>query len=188
MTALIEAIRHREYESTKDLIARSRDISERDDKGQDALFWAVYQGWPEIVELLLAKGADINARYAEGYTPLCWAVGQDHTDIVHLLIEKGTDINVGLPLITAAKCGREDAAMLLIEKGADIEAKDSYGMTALDYAQSKAPSVAIVLQDMLEARRRAADEKHAAEEHAAASLRQKALRRSAPKFRKGGPV
>ncbi|KAF8535729.1 ankyrin repeat-containing domain protein [Trichophaea hybrida] len=86
------------------------------------LYYAVYLGNQQAVEVLLDRGADINlgCRYIENNSRF-------RTPLIH----------------TAAFWGRKESLVILIEAGADIEVKDGDGSTALHKALAGASLDAI---------------------------------------------
>jgi ankyrin repeat protein len=81
-------------------------ITETKTKRERALLWACEYGRNNVVDFLLQHGVDIQTQANTGQTPLHWAV-------------------IG---------GHEDTITLLISRGAHLEAKNTYGGTALDQA------------------------------------------------------
>jgi len=75
------------------------------------LFWAVYMGTEDIVDLLVAHGADVNG--APDEEP---------------------------PLLEALKAYHPGIALLLVQAGADLTVKDAKGHTPLELAR-KEPSI-----------------------------------------------
>ena len=99
-------------------------------------------GWQEIVELIIEKGGDVHLANCVGDVPLHMAASDDSVELIHILVQKGTNVNhkgfvSRTPLHSAAAAGQLNAIRTLIELKADVEAKDSKGATAVDYAQKK---------------------------------------------------
>jgi ankyrin repeat protein len=99
----------------------------------------------------LAMGISVNEKNAIGTTSLYAAINGKNRDVVDLLLKNGADVNVEVhgttPLIDASYNGNIDMIELLLSHGANIDAKDSYGRTALMVAiQYGKPEVAEVLK------------------------------------------
>ena len=58
------------------------------------LYWAVYNGHKNVVQLLLDEGADPNKADNEGISPLLNAAFQNYQDMAELLISKGADLSM----------------------------------------------------------------------------------------------
>jgi len=63
----------RAAEAVRICLDRGVDVNLANDKGQTALFGAVYLGSPLIVQMLVDHGANIDVRNSKGQTP--WSVG-----------------------------------------------------------------------------------------------------------------
>jgi len=113
---------------------------------------------PMILAQLLQSGFDPNHQNEFGKTPLYYAIDFNHLEAVKLLLSSGADINHGYqeadqrdvgwnwgctsiehwnrsPLMHAAQHADVTMLELLLAAGADINARDSLGKTALDYAK-----------------------------------------------------
>jgi ankyrin repeat protein/DNA-directed RNA polymerase specialized sigma24 family protein len=131
---------------TKVLLDDTPELAKtRGSTGQTPLHHAAAGGYIGIIDLLLADRADINAQETNKYggTPLHWAVRHDRLDAVRHLLAKGADPKAtnarnGQTLLHTAAQHTDDAALihLLLSKDIDPRAKDRFGKTALDYAQS----------------------------------------------------
>jgi ankyrin repeat protein len=128
-----------------------RYLNEKDAQGHTALWHAIDQNDPAIVQWLLDHGADVEAKTRGGDPPLHWAVKKGHKDIVTLLLRydaaieaKGTTCTA---LHTAVQEGHTDTVILLLDQGAKIDAQDIVGFTPLHYAARKGhtPIVAMLL-------------------------------------------
>jgi len=93
----------------------------------------------------LAAGADVNVKDRLGrWTPLHNAATQGHKEIVKLLVENGADVK-DVPMLTVVILGHKEIVELSINAGADVNAKDTNGKSALDYAENK-PEIADLLR------------------------------------------
>jgi uncharacterized protein len=110
------------------------------------------------VKLLLEAGAKVDIGQTAGITPLMAAAGVGSTAIdtrgsikseqqivatINLLLAAGADVNAGdrqgrVPLMGAAFWGYDTVIRTLAEGGARLDAKDSQGRTAVDYAMGRA--------------------------------------------------
>jgi ankyrin repeat protein len=108
------------------------------------VFLAISEESVECLWQLLAAGADPNAQSRGGLseTPLSYAVLRHNASVptVKLLLQYSADPNIKpgedekLPLLQAAKHGKETIVKLLLDAGADIEGSDNSGQTAVTYA------------------------------------------------------
>jgi hypothetical protein len=134
---------------------RRRELDSR----AKALYTAISDGSLAGVKKAIAKGADVNALPSEGReTPLGAAVGpacrSGDTAIVEELISAGADPNDGGEFATVAIAGHqislsERGAMRVIwslaQCGGDVNRRGEFGMTALEWAGSKAKLPALKL-------------------------------------------
>jgi ankyrin repeat protein len=133
---LFIAVRDRDKETVKRLIAEGADVNGMLNGGWTPLVLAARKGYEDVAELLIAEGADISARNKAGLSPLDTAVLSNYKGMVELLIAKGANINardkLGLtPLHFAVRRGFKDIAELLIAQGADVNAKSEDGSSPL---------------------------------------------------------
>jgi TolB-like protein len=103
---------------------------------------AILSDQMETVKLLIDQGADVNEKGSDNFTPLHWAAYYGKAEMARILLNKGAQVNArseayGTPLTLAAQYGFTDTVKVLLEKGADINIADSYGRTALSYAEAE---------------------------------------------------
>ncbi|MDE7140592.1 MAG: ankyrin repeat domain-containing protein [Treponemataceae bacterium] len=133
ITALMYAIRKGKKDMAELLIKSGANVNAKDDAGRTALMLAASNGHKDIAELLIKSGADVNAKDNNGLTALGGAIINKKKDVVETLIKAGADVNSAF--IYGIQYGLETSvAELLIQLGADPNAKDSEGISALDYA------------------------------------------------------
>ncbi|KAK6519660.1 hypothetical protein TWF281_003482 [Arthrobotrys megalospora] len=127
------------------LIADPRvDVNFRSERGQTPLSRAAGNGHTMIIRHLLAhKDIDVNKQDSDGPTALYQASEVGHVDIVRMLLEhERIDVNQrcgrATVLISASSEGnRAIVRALLTHKSIDIHIEDSYGKTALSYAEDR---------------------------------------------------
>lgn len=110
--------------------ARSADVKRLlempDGRGQTAVFRAVYERLPHVVQLLYDWGANVHVIGEDGCNLLhvcCVGEQEPDLDLAKLLISLGVDVNQrgkdGMtPLLRATLRRRKDIVSLLLEKGA----------------------------------------------------------------------
>lgn len=130
------------------------DNLEKPDYGDEsALFFALRN--KRYVSLLIEKGASVNYANGFGKTPLFYAVENNAFEIVQLLLARGANPNQTYKteaelkkfecsynirhfgrsvLMHAAQHADVKIVRLLVKNGAKVEAVDSLGLNALDYA------------------------------------------------------
>jgi len=74
------------------LIGAKANPNLKNKEGLNALMYASYKGFTDIVNALIGAKADVNLQNKEGITPLMYAIKNGHVDIVKALITYGSDI------------------------------------------------------------------------------------------------
>lgn len=149
-TLLMRAINGDQIEIAQALIKAGANVNHVTQGGfHTALIQATMQNRPQIVEILIKAGAELDYASPEGNTALYSAIKRDLTDIAKLLIaaganvEKGGDFNKSRecyyggtipPIVKAARRRNIELVQALIDAGAYLDARDTDGFTALEYA------------------------------------------------------
>jgi ankyrin repeat protein len=91
LTAVSAAVTYGDNESVMAILKRANNINTRDNDGNTALMWAVYNEHDNvaIIQALLDKGADVNLKANDGSTALSWALKKGNTETVALLKKAG---------------------------------------------------------------------------------------------------
>lgn len=118
------------------MIGKSKDS----EFSRTPLHWAATRNRPNNASLLLQHRAEIDAVDGLSKTPLCLACQDGYPNVVEVLLNNGADMETPhpkyaqAPLSLASGGGYEDVVKLLLEHGAKIDATDSQGKTARDWA------------------------------------------------------
>jgi ankyrin repeat protein len=159
---LHQYVRDRNIEKIKELLDRGEDINDKDWLGYTPLQWAIYFGYPEVVELLLSRGADPDIQSDTGRYALEIAKAMVYADIEKLLLQSGanadmptageqkipaqvqatesqelTQVVTQQAFLTAVRSDRVDEAANLLTQGAEVNAVDKFGMPLLVLAVSQ---------------------------------------------------
>ena len=84
----------------------------------------------ETLRMMIKYGADINIIAPPGINALDMAIMQNNADIEKMLIKLGAKSNQAIGMHAVAN--NKEMILFLLENGFDINAKNSYGETALD--------------------------------------------------------
>ncbi|ERE87792.1 POTE ankyrin domain family member A-like protein [Cricetulus griseus] len=139
ITPLMKSVQCWKQKCAAVLLEHGADANIRDNSGNCALHYAVYNGHEDMASLLLKYHADIEQKTKDGFTPLLLALREKRIEMAEFLVKKGADIHVvddmqRNTLIYAIRCGSKHLATLLLKKGIDFFCKDAFGWTALRYA------------------------------------------------------
>ncbi|HCO96842.1 MAG TPA: hypothetical protein DIU00_23365 [Phycisphaerales bacterium] len=131
---LHQYVRDYDIEKIKALLAQDEGINDKDWLGYTPLQWAVYFGYPDVVELLLSQGADPNIQSDTGRYALDIARAMVYADIEALLYKHGAK-DPQISLCEVLLFGDLEKAKVLIKSaGADVNIKNDTGQTPLDIA------------------------------------------------------
>lgn len=159
-TALWAAVRFRELESVRLLLANGADPN-LGRGGQSPLLCAAYCGpdfeeaeWTWIARLLIENGADVNARDPEYQdTALHFAVRKQNTSLARLLIEHGADLDaqstpLGYAPLHCAVLGRDPQLVsILMKAGASVEIRTTAGQLPQDLVQGDDSLASLLASD-----------------------------------------
>ena len=139
MNKWLEFLKNNDFIGIKKYIKDGADVN---DAEESVLALAMrYRCDFDLVMLLIDAGADIYDFDEEGVSIFEMAITYDNIEMVKQIIDKGVDVNNTqrrsrfTPLMTAACYGRTEIAKLLLEQGADKSAKDSKGISVVDFAR-----------------------------------------------------
>lgn len=126
------------------LLEKKADVNIRDIQGNTPLILASAGPSLSAVEQLIHAGADIAAANENGTTALHAAAEAGNAGITTLLLENGAEPEQkagsekqgATALILASQNNHGDVVQSLLEHGADMNAKDEYGLTALEKSTS----------------------------------------------------
>jgi ankyrin repeat protein len=152
MEELIETIENDSIIKMKALCKAGLDLSLPIDAGLEygledpdympVLFFAIRKHASiEFIEVLLENGLHITDIDDDGLSAIDIAIKFKREDIINFCLEKGMDINAtsrksGITPIVLASCFNNISMVeLLLKHGAKINAHDSNGMSAKDYAK-----------------------------------------------------
>lgn len=88
---IVIAARSGSYAQIERLIKQGVDVNAKDQYGNTALHFSVFNEDMEQVKLLIEAGADTTAKNSNGDTPLDIARGIQNQELVDFLISKGAD-------------------------------------------------------------------------------------------------
>jgi ankyrin repeat protein len=152
---LIEAVRAKNAERVRALIAERVDVNARQGDQATALHWAVHLDDGAAVDLLLRAGARADVADDTGATPLYLACVNGNAEIVTKLLDAGANAKASLlsgetALMTCAHSGNANAVRALLRRGAAVDVinarESSHNQTALMWAAAEShPDVVAVL-------------------------------------------
>lgn len=127
-------------------LGKPLNINAEDDGKHTALQLAVFNAYPEVVQMLLKfPGIDANCRDILDWMPLTYSVSEQNLEIIKILLKEAPGLNVNSAdydgwnaLIFASAEGFDAIIELLIEaKGIDVNQPDDNDATPLHHAIRK---------------------------------------------------
>jgi ankyrin repeat protein len=88
---LHQAVRDHDVKKIEQLLAQGEGINEKDWLGYTPLHWAVYFGYPDLIELLISKGADSDIQSNTGRYALEIARAMAYPELEALLCKLGAE-------------------------------------------------------------------------------------------------
>ena len=137
---LVEAVKSRDTDAVRTLLAEGVDVNAPQSDGATALHWAAYRDDVDTAALLIEAGANVNTANELGATPLWLAADNGSPTMIERLLDAGANPNVALPegetpVMTASRTGNADVVRLLLAHGAALNVSEhSRGQTALMWA------------------------------------------------------
>ena len=138
----IELLKENDYIGIKKYIKDGANIDDVTENEESVLICAIKNRVDfDIVELLIENGADIYDFDNEGVSVFDFAIAYNNIELVKYLIADGIDVNKTTrksrftPLMAAVSYGRVDIVKLLLENKASLDAVDSKGLSASDFAR-----------------------------------------------------
>ncbi|MGE4471490.1 ankyrin repeat domain-containing protein [uncultured Sulfuricurvum sp.] len=142
MEQWIEFLKANNYLGIKQYLKNGANPNDEEENGESVICFALrYHCDQEILDLLIDNGADIHHVDHEGVSVFDVAVTYNHLGLIERLITEGFDVNHATrnsgftPLMGAVCYGRVEVIKKLLEMGVDIDARDAYGLSALDFAR-----------------------------------------------------
>lgn len=119
-TELMNAAKDGNLKFVQAAAQRGADVSERSNKGKNALMFAASENHPDVAQWLIEQGADVNAADNYGTTALIVAATSGNDEVVKLLLDGGADAQVrdesgGAPLVNAVYFGHVKTVQLLLD-------------------------------------------------------------------------
>ena len=133
-TALMYTSETNAVDAARLLLASGADVNIKQPFGETALWHAVYDNRPELVDMFIAAGADVKANdigFVKVGSILMYAAEANLSAIIKKLIAAGADVNLRqeygqTALMWAAKANAVDAIQALLAAGADINVLSNY--------------------------------------------------------------
>lgn len=154
MYTWIELLKNNDYIGVKKYIKDGGDLEDSNEAEESVLALSLrYKCDNDLVMLLINSGADIYDFDEEGVSIFEVAITYNNLELVKYFIEKGIDVNKtqrrsGFTPLMAATCyGRVEIAKLLVENGADRNARDSKGISVIDFARKMNKKTILELLD-----------------------------------------
>lgn len=124
-------------EKVKEMIDQKIDINVRDEKGRNALFWAMHNREFSLIKKLITSG--INTNVTLSLSAINYAVYKNDVKMIKCLKNSGIDLNEyddinSTPLIYAVLYNKLQSIDYLIKNGALLEHEDFLGNSALSLA------------------------------------------------------
>jgi ankyrin repeat protein len=137
-----QLLKENNYLGIKQYLKNGGDPNEEEENGESVICFALrYHCDKDVLNLLIDNGADLQHIDNEGVSVFDVAVTYNNLSIIERLINAGFDIHTATrnsgftPLMGAVCYGRVEVIKKLLAMGVDLDARDSHGLSALDFAR-----------------------------------------------------
>lgn len=137
-----QLLKENNYLGIKQYLKNGGDPNEEEENGESVICFALrYHCDEDVLNLLIDNGADLQHIDNEGVSVFDVAVTYNNLSIIERLINAGFDIHTATrnsgftPLMGAVCYGRVEVIKKLLAMGVDLDARDSHGLSALDFAR-----------------------------------------------------
>ena len=118
---LVNAVKNRDAQATRTLLAQHADVNVAEPDGATPLHWAAHWDDVAVADKLLAAGAKVDAANDYGVTPLSMAAQNGSAAMVERLLKAGANVEGALPtgetpLMIAARTGKVEATLFVGER------------------------------------------------------------------------
>lgn len=142
MEKWITLLRDNNYLGVKRYLQNGGNPNEEEENGESVICFAMRYGCDsELIDLLIENGSDLHHIDHEGVSVFDVAVTYNNLPMIERLVDDGFDVHTATrrsgftPLMGAVCYGRIDVIKKLLSLGVDLEARDSHGLSAADFAR-----------------------------------------------------
>ncbi len=137
-----QLLKENNYLGIKQYLKNGGNPNEQEENGESVICFALrYHCDEDVLSLLIDSGADLKHIDNEGVSVFDVAVTYNNLSIIEHLINAGFDVHTATrnsgftPLMGAVCYGRIEVIKKLLAMGVDLDARDSHGLSALDFAR-----------------------------------------------------
>lgn len=137
-----QLLKDNNYLGIKQYLKNGGNPNEQEENGESVICFALrYHCDEDVLNLLIDSGADLMHSDNEGVSVFDVAVTYNNLPIIERLINVGFDVHTATrnsgftPLMGAVCYGRVEVIKKLLTMGVDLDARDSHGLSALDFAR-----------------------------------------------------
>lgn len=137
-----QLLKENNYLGIKQYLKNGGNPNEQEENGESVLCFALrYHCDEDVLSILIDSGADLKHIDNEGVSVFDVAVTYNNLPIIEHLINAGFDVHTATrnsgftPLMGAVCYGRIEVIKKLLAMGVDLDARDSHGFSAIDFAR-----------------------------------------------------
>lgn len=137
-----QLLKENNYLGIKQHLKNGGNPNEQEENGESVICFALrYHCDEDVLNLLIDSGTDLMHIDNEGVSVFDVAVTYNNLPIIEHLINAGFDVHTATrnsgftPLMGAVCYGRVEVIKKLLAMGVDLDARDSHGLSALDFAR-----------------------------------------------------